>query len=256
LVDCFEAFAGKSAAHRRDTDRVLGGGLAGVETTLESVEEHLAFDSWGLWAAGLAGCFEPPVARCCGAAELDGEVGAAAPRPVGGHERAIVEFRVRGAGSAGGDAGVAEPSPHCLGRDSVLGGDLAEAESIAGLVVDGGSLHTAGGIHGNADVVVGEEGDVVGRVTSVAAAGIDPGVVLNPAEGNPAQVEERSFAPIDIADYRPGGSVAELAAVQGRFYIVVRRDEVAGGNVNPDWPHRARAHPRGRRICAGHRFRT
>lgn len=84
--------------------------------------------------------------------------------------------------------------------------------------LSGQTLGTNGWIHSNGDIAVsGTDGNLKGLVSAVGEVEVDPGVVL--AEGNPIAVEDPiGWEPIDIALYRPGGAVADLAASQGAYY--------------------------------------
>jgi hypothetical protein len=84
-----------------------------------------------------------------------------------------------------------------------------------------------GWVHSNGDVSIGDIGMVDGRVTAVGDVDIAPGVVLDPATGNPGQAGgPLTHEPVAIADYRPGGAVAALAAAEGEYY------DFSGGDLD------------------------
>jgi len=96
------------------------------------------------------------------------------------------------------------------------------SETLTNPVLLSGSDHTINGsVHSNHTIkAVGANHTFNGRVEYVTSISVPASTSFNPgAPGNPIQVEVAGF-PItwDIADFRPGGTFAETAAADGKYY--------------------------------------
>jgi hypothetical protein len=105
---------------------------------------------------------------------------------------------------------------------------LASGDDCSTNLAVEGQLEVSGRVHSNGDLSLGDQGTVNGTVTATGDAQVAPDVSLNPVENNPQTgVAADPYQPAAIADYRPGGEVALLAAGQGAYY------DFTGQDINP-----------------------
>lgn len=86
-----------------------------------------------------------------------------------------------------------------------------------------GGIHLTGNVHTNNDLkATGGTSYITGTVTYVYTATMPPGIVYNPPPpDNPKQVSVQTlpeYYRYNIADYRPGGRAANIAAARGQYY--------------------------------------
>jgi hypothetical protein len=99
----------------------------------------------------------------------------------------------------------------------------ANGDDCASNVEVAGSLDVRGAVHSNGDLTIGDQGVLKGAITAVGQAEVDPDVVVD-ADTPTSGVGTSTFAPVDIADYRPGGEVALLAEAAGAYYDFTGKD--------------------------------
>lgn len=113
---------------------------------------------------------------------------------------------------------VACASPPLGSPYAVFAGSTTCADAIS---FSGANRTVNGGVHSNSDIKIKSSGTVInGAATYINGVAPDSNVTYNPSTDNPRQLAETLPYPdhFEIDDYKPLGSMAQLATDQGQYH--------------------------------------